>query len=1264
MRRELLYHCARRVVVHIGILNIASLAFDSEDRTFFVPDRSLDRMFFVPDRSLLSRSGEETAMRYVGSGFKPPAARFSTLQVTLLALLTCVLLASQAIIPTFNFNQAFAAAAPTLAADRPPQIHFAGVQNLSSVYNGPSTLTAALRQNAAPPLALAAADFDEDGVVDLICSYAGARNGLFTMQPGNVASIYPDAADSAARRERGEFAIAPFQSSAHVFDAPEAGDFVGAGDFNGDSHKDLVVAHRGSNQLFLLAGDGRGEFKTAKAIALPGEVTALTTGEINRRDGLEDIIVGIRATDGAKALVFEGERGALNSPPESIALPAPATSFALGQFDDCIFLDLAIAAGSHVVIVHGRDRKTYLDPARQAGIAQADLSSIALPFAIKGLAVGAFFGSPTPSLIGVSADGRMMQIAHSQSSAADEQTTAVEDWQSRALEIAASPQATTMVSASISTLPGDDLLLLAGNQVTCINTSTSASMPQPVAASALTLAAEPIAALPLRLNADAASDLVILVKGQASPQVALTAPVARMTVNSAFDTDARDNVLTLREAIRLANGSLAKAQLTDAEKAQVEGEPGSNQPDAIEFAIPGQGPFSIQLQSSLDRLFDTVTIDGYSQPGAARNTARDGDNAVLMIEIDGSKLATLPGGPDLRGFRLPGQKCVVSGLAVNRIPAHGFELGFSGSPGGHNIIEGNFIGTDVTGTQDRGNGGRGVGIEQDSSDNLIGGTAPQARNLISANTNVGLRVFGDGATGNRIEGNFIGTDATGKRALGNRNGGVLILDQSLNVIGGTDAGAGNVISGNDFNRDENGNIVGASAGLTIARPGAKMNLVQSNIIGADVTGTAALGNPSEGVLINEGASENTVGGSVAAARNILSGNNRQGIVVGSRNPPDGSEPPRLNNLIEGNFIGTDVTGTQRLGNGRTGVLIAEAGNPTLIRNNVISANGNGSVLGTGHGISLGGLFVDPADGVIFGGSGSEVSGNKIGTDVTGSKDLGNLLNGIYVENKTLDHKIRNNVIAFNKANGVCVPNNPGDTRIPSGEPGIKILIGENSIFSNAAIGIDLGDPGVNPLHQIPATNAEANRGQDYPVLMAAAGDASATTVEANFKGEPNKTYTIEVYRNPLGSTADCKARPQGKAFLRSFKITTDATGNRAFTVALPPMDGGGFVSATAIDVDNNTSEFSPCLQQGPRVLSVTVLSTITVVGSGFSKEVAVFIDGIGFNNPAVVRHDRRVVQKGKLTNGQSIEQAVPAGKTVKIKLRNSDGGETEVAFRR
>ena len=666
----------------------------------------------------------------------------------------------------------------------------------------------------------------------------------------------------------------------------------------------------------------------------------------------------------------------------------------------------------------------------------------------------------------------------------------------------------------------------------------------------------------------------------------------------------------------------------------------------------------------MDRLSDTVTIDGYSQPGAARNTGRDGDNAVLMIEIDGSKLAALPGGSDMRGFRLPGEKCVISGLAVNRIPAHGFELGFGGSPGGHNIIEGNFIGTDVTGTQDRGNGGRGVGIEQNSSDNLIGGTAPQARNLISANTNVGLRVFGPGATGNRIEGNFIGTDATGKQALGNRNGGVLILDEALNLIGGTDAGAGNVISGNDFNRDESGNIVGASAGLTIARPGAKMNLIQGNIIGADVTGTAALGNPSEGVLINEGASENTVGGSVDVARNILSGNNRQGIVVGSRNPPDGSEPPKLNNLIEGNFIGTDVTGTQRLGNGRTGVLIAEAGNPTLIRNNVISANGNGSVLGTGHGISLGGLFVDPADGVIFGGKGSEVTGNKIGTDVTGSKDLGNLLNGIYVENRTLDHKIRNNVIAFNKGNGVCVPNDPGDTRIPSGEPGIKILIGENSIFSNEAIGIDLGDPGVNPLHQIPATAAEANHGQDYPVLMAVAGDASATTVEANFKGEPNKTYTIEVYRNPLGATADCKARPQGKAFMRSFKITTDATGNRAFTIALPPMDGGGFVSATAIDVDNNTSEFSPCLQQGPRVLSVTVLSTITVVGSGFSKEVAVFIDGIGFNNPAVVRHDRRVVQKGKLANGQSIEQAVPAGKTVKIKLRNSDGGETEVAFRR
>src|SRR5436305_488477 len=80
---------------------------------------------------------------------------------------------------------------------------------------------------------------------------------------------------------------------------------------------------------------------------------------------------------------------------------------------------------------------------------------IALPFAIKGLAAGAFFGSQTPSLIGLSADGRMLQIARPQSSAANEQTSAaVEDWQTRALDIAASSQATAIASASISNAPG------------------------------------------------------------------------------------------------------------------------------------------------------------------------------------------------------------------------------------------------------------------------------------------------------------------------------------------------------------------------------------------------------------------------------------------------------------------------------------------------------------------------------------------------------------------------------------------------------------------------------------------------------------------------------------------------------------------------------------------------------------------------------------------------------------------------------------------
>ena len=187
----------------------------------------------------------------------------------------------------------------------------------------------------------------------------------------------------------------------------------------------------------------------------------------------------------------------------------------------------------------------------------------------------------------------------------------------------------------------------------------------------------------------------------------------------------------------------------------------------------------------------------------------------------------------------------------------------------------------------------------------------------------GVAIFGGEAAGNLVEGSFIGTDVTGRADLGNAGDGVQVLDAPENTIGGTTAGARNVISGNGI------------AGVSISGVGSTGNLVEGNFLGADVTGTAPLGNSRFGVIVHLGASGNTVGGTALGARNVVADNRDYGAEVsnGARD-----------NLVLGNFIGTDVTGTKRLGNGAgicvqdtTGNVIGgtAAGAGNLISGNVI-----------------------------------------------------------------------------------------------------------------------------------------------------------------------------------------------------------------------------------------------------------------------------------------------------------------------------------------
>ena len=571
-------------------------------------------------------------------------------------------------------------------------------------------------------------------------------------------------------------------------------------------------------------------------------------------------------------------------------------------------------------------------------------------------------------------------------------------------------------------------------------------------------------------------------------------------------------------------------------------------------------------------------------------------NAILGnwigVKVDGS----VPGTNRNHGIYVlnaPRNRIGQAGGVANVISASGTNGIFISGAAGNSIVN-SIIGLDASATGTVGNGGNGIELDL-SPATRIGGTSPLERNYISGNHGYGIRV-GPGAYSNWISTSHIGVRTNGL-AGPNDLGGVR-LESWGNLVGGPGAGYRNVVAGND------------GPGVLLIGGVATNNTLQNNYIGINPSGLFAQGNNGDGVRVQDGASSATIG--AAGAGNLIGGNASNGVYISGITT-------RLAR-VAGNWIGTYADGVSIGGrNNQFGIRLRNTADHTI---GGLAADEGNLISGNRHG----GVMIDGTSSLI------RVYGNRIGTDFSGTLDLGNGTNGVTVlfsgtnrigiagagnlisGNETYGIQIlasAHNLVEANRIGtqedgigrlenglaGVLVgssdntiggsnsasgnrigwhTNFPASFGVGVGISAIRVPILGNVVFSNR-VDIDLADVGgfgaPNPNDPAPDSDSGANQLQNYPVITGAT--QGSTAISGYLASSNSTTFRVEFMATEVA---------QGGAFLGATNVTSGPTGTGAFSVtwayALP---AGARVQATATDPAGNTSEMSPGATNQPAV---------------------------------------------------------------------------------
>jgi uncharacterized repeat protein (TIGR01451 family) len=478
------------------------------------------------------------------------------------------------------------------------------------------------------------------------------------------------------------------------------------------------------------------------------------------------------------------------------------------------------------------------------------------------------------------------------------------------------------------------------------------------------------------------------------------------------------------------------------------------------------------------------------------------------VTIQDNYLGAIPAGtPNGDGLQLNGSGSTVDGNVISGNDGHGIAV-----TGADHVIFDNFIGTDAAGTAALENGDDGINVSGGAAGITIGSATAGEENVISGNFDAGVSI--DDGSGIVVDGNYIGVDVTGTTAISNFTGVWVISSGNTigtaaagNVISGNFddgidiAASDTIVRNNIVGLDATGTVgvfngsfgitVLAVSNVAIGGPGTDDGNVVSfnglegifffevdtssiagNIVGLNAAGTDILGNGFEGILLLD-SSDVTVGS------NIVSGNSFAGIV----------DAAGIDNIIEDNRVGTSGDGAAALGNLGTGIEVA-AVDGTLIRSNLVSGN-------DGHGIET-----------TLGSTDVVMHSNVVGLSLDLSTALGNTLDGINVcdtASGTIVGSVAlgGNTISGNDENGIGVePTALSDNTWAA-----------NSIYDNGLLGIDIDIDGVTA-NDPDDPDEGANQLQNFPELTSALTSGVASQVTGTLNTEPGTAFTIHFYSSP------------------------------------------------------------------------------------------------------------------------------------------------------